>query len=117
MKPLIKKNIIGVMQYVEDLERASQWYCSNLGFAMGDFDFNDFVELKVDDKYVMHLFKTDKPLAAERATFSFDTDDIEEAHRSLSEREVDVGPIQNYGDHKAFSFKDCDGNRLMISQY
>ena len=117
MKPLIKKNIIGIMHYVEDLERASQWYCNNLGFTIGDFDFNDFVELKVDGFYVMHLFKSDKAIPAEKATFSFDTENIEEAHRSLSVREVDVQPIQYYNDHKAFSFKDCDGNALMICQY
>lgn len=117
MKTLIKKDIIGVMQYAVDLERASRWYCDNLGFTIGHHNFNSFVELMVDNQYVMHLLITDKVVPSDKATFTFDTTDIEAAHKSLLERKVEVGPILAYSDHKAFSFKDCEGNALMICQF
>lgn len=117
MKPLIKKDILGNMHYVKDLEHASQWYCKNLGFTIGDYDFNDFVELTVEGKYVMHLFKTNDINPAGKATFVFDTEDIASAHKLLSERNVDIQPLQQHGDHAGFSFKDCDGNALMVCQY
>jgi glyoxylase I family protein len=117
MKPLIKKDILGIMHYVKDLEYASQWYCKNLGFTIGGYDFNDFVELTVDGQYVMHLFKLDDLSPANKATFVFDTEDITSAHKMLRERNVDIQPIQQHDDHVGFSFKDCDGNVLMICQY
>jgi catechol-2,3-dioxygenase len=117
MKPLIKKNIIGIMQYVKDLELASLWYCKNLGFSIGDYDFNDFVELTVDGQYVMHLFKSENLSPTDKATFVFDTADIMSAHKMLNERNVNIQPIQQHDDHAGFSFKDCDGNVLMICQY
>lgn len=117
MKPLIKKNILGIMHYVKDLELASQWYCKNLGFTIGEYDFNDFVELKVDDQYVMHLFKSEDLTPLDKAIFVFDTEDIMNAHKILSERNVNIQPIQQHDDHAGFSFKDYDGNVLMICQY
>jgi glyoxylase I family protein len=117
MKPLIKKNIIGIMHYVKDLELAGQWYCEKLGFTIRECDYNDFVELVVDGQYVMHLFKSENLIPAEKAAFVFDTDDINEAYKTLSESNVELQPIQQHGDHAGFSFKDCDGNVLMICQY
>lgn len=117
MKPLIKKNILGIMHYVQDLQTASQWYSENLGFTIASYDYNDFVELQIDGQYVMHLFKSVDTQPATKPTFTFDTDDIEKAHRYLSQRNVELEAIQQYGDHAGFTFKDCDGNALMICQY
>jgi glyoxylase I family protein len=117
MKPLIKKNIVGNMHYVKDLELAGQWYCENIGFTIQDYDFNDFVELVVDGQYVMHLFKSEHVSPVEKATFAFDTEDIVRAHKILTQRNIDIQPIQQHGDHAGFSFKDSDGNALMICQY
>ncbi|MGM0885122.1 MAG: VOC family protein [Bacillota bacterium] len=117
MMQLIRKEILGVMHYVKDLELASQWYCENLGFTIGDYDFNDFVELKVDGQYVMHLFKAVDLSPAGKATFVFGTEDIEKTHKILSERNIDIQPLKDYGDHVGFNFKDCDGNVLMVCQY
>jgi glyoxylase I family protein len=117
MKPLIKKDILGIMHYVKDLEHASQWYCKSLGFTIRNYDFNDFVELTVEGQYVMHLFKSEDSSPADKAIFVFDTEDIISAHKTLRERKVDIQPIQQYGDHAEFNFKDCDGNVLMICQY
>lgn len=116
MMQLVRKEILGVIYYVKDLELASQWYCENLGFTIGDYDFNDFVELKVDGQYVMHLFKAVDLSPADHATFVFASEDIEKTHKILSEKNIDIQPLQHYGDHAAFNFKDCDGNVLMVYQ-
>ncbi|MBD0381455.1 VOC family protein [Paenibacillus sedimenti] len=117
MDPIIKKDIIGVMLYVNDLEKASEWYCSSLGFRLGNYDFNDFVELTLDGQYVMHLFKVENFDPIERAVFTFDTKDIKTTHQSLTDKGIETSTIKEYGDHSAFTFKDCDRNTLMICQF
>ncbi|MBS4198274.1 hypothetical protein KHA93_01190 [Bacillus sp. FJAT-49732] len=84
---------------------------------MGDYDFNDFVELKVDEQYVMHLFKTEEFKPMEKANFVFKAEDIVKAHKQLIEKHVDVEPIFHHEDHAGFNFKDSDGNILMICKY
>lgn len=116
MGVLIKKDIIGVMYYVQDLKSACQWYCNALGFELGNHDFDHFVELNIDGQYVMHLFKDDVLQPIEKAVFTFDTEDIKSAHLSLMSKGI-VNSIQNYGDHDAISFRDCEGNALMICQF
>nr|WP_246428007.1 VOC family protein [Paenibacillus phyllosphaerae] len=105
------------MHYVRDLEAASQWYCENLGFSIGDYDFNDFVELTLDGHYVMHLFKSEDTRPTEKAYFVLSTDDIEYTHHTLRQRNADLQPLRHYGDHAGFTLNDCDGNVLMICQY
>ncbi|XEC97327.1 VOC family protein [Paenibacillus tarimensis] len=117
MKAIVKKDIIGVMLYVKDLKKASEWYCNSLGFSMGDYDYNDFIELTIDGHYVMHLFKEENHGPVTKAVFTFDTDDIEDAHRSLRNKGIATSNINHYGDHSGFTFTDCDGNTLMICQY
>lgn len=117
MKPLIKKDLIGVMHYVRDLDHASAWYCEKLGLELRGYGKNDFVELGLDGQYVMHLFKDEAAVPAARATFVFDTEDIEAAHGMLADRGVAVDPLERNGDHASFAFRDCDGNALMMSQY
>jgi glyoxylase I family protein len=117
MSSIIKKDILGVSLYVQDLQKASEWYCNSLGLRLGNHDFNDFVELTLDDQYVMHLFKTDDHKPIEKAVFSFDTNDINAAHQSLTDKGIETSDIGKYGDHFSFTFKDCDRNTLMICQY
>ncbi|TMV46611.1 VOC family protein [Paenibacillus mesophilus] len=115
-EPLVKKDIIGVMVYVRNLEQAVNWYCSRLGMDLGAND-DHFAEMTVEGKYVMHLFKADDCVPVSKAAFTFDTDDIVRAHRALSDQAVPVDPIRHYGDHSGFTFQDCEGNALMICQY
>ncbi|OPA73769.1 hypothetical protein BVG16_27180 [Paenibacillus selenitireducens] len=105
------------MLYAQDLERTSDWYCKNLGFQLGEHQFHDFVELTLDGKYVMHLFKTENKVIVTKPVFSLNTRDIESAHSRLLNNGVEVFPIESYRDHQSFSFKDNEGNMLMISQY
>lgn len=117
MPALVESNIIGVMVYVKQLKQASEWYCSKLGFELGAYDENDFAELMIDDSYVMHLFRDDNCVPYARAAFTFSTDNIEYTHGVLKRRGVQVGTIQSYGDQQSFSFRDCEGNALMVSQF
>jgi glyoxylase I family protein len=48
----------GIMLHVKDLEKASDWYCTILGFTLGPHDFNDFVELHLNNKNVLHLLRS-----------------------------------------------------------
>jgi glyoxylase I family protein len=117
MPALVESNIIGVMVYVKQLKEASLWYCSKLGFELGAYDENDFAELTIDGFYVMHLFRDDNCMPYARAAFTFSTDNIEYTHGVLKRRGVLVEPIQSYGDHQSFRFRDCEGNALMVSQF
>ncbi|SFI75462.1 Glyoxalase-like domain-containing protein [Paenibacillus sp. UNC496MF] len=117
MKPLVKRELFGVMHYVRDLDHASAWYCEKLGLELRGYGKNDFVELGLGGEYVMHLFKDEAAQPAQRASFAFDTPDIEAAHGMLHDRGVTVGPLARYSDHAAFTFRDCDGNPLMMCQY
>ncbi|WP_127534053.1 VOC family protein [Paenibacillus kobensis] len=117
MYALVENNIIGVMVYVQDLKKASEWYCSKLGFELGAYDYDDFVELTIDDSYVLHLFCRQQFTPYEHPAFTFSTDDIERSHQLLKRRGVEVEPIHTYGDHSSFCFRDNEGNALMISQF
>ncbi|MCI3919439.1 VOC family protein [Paenibacillus sp. TRM 82003] len=117
MVAIIKKDLIGVMLYVRDLKKASKWYCDTLGFSIGDYDYEDFVELKLDNQYVLHLFKSEKCEPIDKAVFVFGTDDINLAHRSIGDTGVETSKIREFGDHSGFTFKDCDSNTLMICKY
>lgn len=117
MKALIKEKLIGVMLYAQDLRRAGSWYCENLGFVLADHHFDHFIELALDGRYVLHLFKDPDLSPVAKPVFSFDTEDIDEAYRLLTCKEVKVYPIITFGDHRSFSFKDSEGNMLMISKY
>jgi extradiol dioxygenase family protein len=105
------------MNYVKDLELASKWYCAKLGFSIGDYDYHDFVELQLDGHYIMHLFRSTDSRPAEKATFVLSTENIENTYQILSERNVDIDPLRKYGDHAGFTFRDCDGNVMMICEY
>ncbi|MBP3965992.1 VOC family protein [Paenibacillus lignilyticus] len=118
MLPLIKQEIIGVMHYVKDLEAAAKWYCDTLGFTITAYDYRSFVELAIDGRYVMHLLQSEgEGVPAAQAPFTFDTADLQLAHQRLAELGVEPEPIKEYRDHACFSFKDCEGNALMICRF
>lgn len=117
MRALVESNIIGVMVYVRELRKATEWYCSKLGFELGDHHFNDFAELTIDGGYVMHLFRSEDCAPYSQAAFSLSSEDIEFTHAALKRAGVDVDPIQSYGDHRTFTFRDCEGNAMMVSQF
>jgi glyoxylase I family protein len=111
---VIKKEIIGVFVYVRDLKAAVKWYEEKLGLVPGDYDYRHFAEMTLEGKYVLHLFPSEGEFLYKRAAFTFDTDDLGNAHQLLIERDVEVTPIASYGDHSSFTFNDPDGNELMI---
>ncbi|RKP57963.1 VOC family protein [Cohnella endophytica] len=117
MRPIVSSKLLGVMLYAKDLKRASNWYSDKLGFQITDYNFDDFVELAIEGTYVMHLFRDLDLVPITRAVFSFNTYNIEHAYIALKNNGVEVDSLETYGDHKSFSFKDCEGNQLMISQY
>ncbi|SDX58246.1 VOC family protein [Paenibacillus sp. CF384] len=118
MQPLIKQEIIGVMHYVKDLESAAKWYCDTLGFTITAYDYRSFVELAIDGRYVMHLLQSEGDAGPVlQAPFTFDTADLRQVHRRLAELGVGPEPIKQYSDHACFSFKDCEGNALMICRF
>jgi len=117
MNSLIDKQISGAMYYVKDLEVASKWYCDTLDLTLGEHNFNDFVELMIDGHFVMHLFKSNGDDLVARATFTLSTNDIQNAYKRLSDRGVEVSSLNEYSDHSAFTFRDCDGNQLMFCQF
>jgi len=110
--------INGVSVFVRDLKAASEWYAQALGFEIGPHDYGDYCELQRDGKYVLHLLRAEEAdVPLRRPAFSFDTRDIEAAHRSLFARGATVFPLREYGDHRAFEFEDPEGNRLSFCRF
>lgn len=107
----------GIMLRVRDLEQASSWYCSHLGFTLGSHDFHDFAELHINGKNVLHLLKSDGSAPMTEPNFGLYVNDAESFHKSLKESGVNVTDMIRRSDHAEFFVTDLDGNTLGLTQW
>jgi catechol-2,3-dioxygenase len=107
----------GIMLRVKDLEKSSSWYCSHLGFSLGPYNYNDFVELHINGKNVLHLLKSDESSPMVKPNFGLYINDAESLYKSLKEKGVEVTDIIYRSDHAAFLLKDLDGNSIGLTQW
>ena len=115
MKGAIDNEIGGVFVPVRDIEAARDWYCALLGLEPnGDIHFGHIYVVPMREGSGLVLDSKNfagphdlKPL------FHFNTSDIGAAHRQLAEARVaELGPVT---DGVFFTFKDPDGNLLMVA--
>ena len=109
--------VYGIMVRVKDLEKSSSWYCAHLGFTLGPHDFNDFVELHIKGKNVLHLVRSDEPQPMTKANFALYINDSEGLHKTLKEKGAKVTEITRQSDHAEFSLTDLDGNTIGLTHW
>lgn len=111
---MIRNEIGAVFVPVRDVEAARDWYCGLLGLPRGEVLFGHLYVLPMRDGSGLVLDSKGftgphdgKPL------FHFNTDDVPAAHAQCAELGVDdLGPVT---DGAFFTFKDPDGNLLMVA--
>lgn len=112
----MKIKINNVNVYVRHLERAAKWYSKHLGFTIHPHENDIGVELHIDGKCVMNLIENEIGVPM-KAGFALETDNIDDAYHTLSSNGIEVSSIDDNGDNKSFSFKDCEGNSLILTQW
>ncbi len=102
---------------VTDFESAVTWYSDVLGFpTRWRNDENGYAALEIGET-PLTLVRSTEPYRGERELFNFYTADIEETHRELQNRGVDVDSIQETADVDFFQFRDVCGNVLAFCCY
>jgi len=111
----IDSAIGGVFLAVSDIEAASHWYCDLLQRPFtGDILFGHLYVLSMRTGPALVLDSKDyNGPQMNKAAFHFNTKDLAGAHaHALAIGAGDVSPIR---DHAFFTFKDPDGNLLMVA--
>jgi len=107
----------GIMLRVKDLEKSCSWYCTHLGFSLGPHNYNDFIELHINGKNVLHLLKSDEPSLMAKPNFALYINDADNLHQSLKEKGAEVTDIVRRSDHASFLLKDLDGNTIGLTEW
>jgi catechol 2,3-dioxygenase-like lactoylglutathione lyase family enzyme len=107
---------------VHDVAAAQQWYSEKLGFPFSSPDVEEAnMELgySADDVivYLAEIPGNERPkMSAGKPPIMF-ARELLNAHKYLSTRGVDVGPIQSdSGGNEFFRFRDLEGNELEVCQ-
>lgn len=113
-----------VIMRVRNLEQARQWYEEKLGFKPGYVDERERLvvfEIGGPTSLTIWEWKPGEAVPDTKQPSSFPIfypEDVMEAHRTLAERGVDVGPIEGEpGSTQWFFFRDPDGNRMEVCHY
>ncbi len=109
----------GVFVHVTDMGRAIRWYRDLLGLPADEqADPSTIYALPTQGGSSL-LLDANHPgtQRQDSALFMFDTDDIEASHAFMQAKGIEmVGGIERGGGVSFFSFRDLDGNRLMVCQ-
>ena len=111
---MIRNEIGAVFVPVRDVEAARDWYCGLLGLPRGEVLFGHLYVVPMRDGSGLVLDSKDfvGPHAG-KPIFHFNTDDVAAAHAHCAALGVDeLGPVT---DGVFFTFKDPDGNLLMVA--
>ncbi|AXJ10819.1 VOC family protein [Arthrobacter sp. PM3] len=111
----IAKEIGTVFVPVSDIAESRDWYCALLGVpAEGEILFGHLYVLPMQGTGLVLDSKIYSPAAVFRVpAFHLNTADIEAAHVHLQAAASDVTEIR---DNQWFTFKDPDGNVLMVCE-
>jgi predicted transcriptional regulator YdeE len=108
----------GVIHYVRDCKQAAEWYRDMLGFEIGPHEYNSFVEMNMDGKYMFHLTPAQEGMIPHSAPIiQFSSRDIERTYSTLKSKGIEVGSMSWYPDYSSFTICDIDGNAIAISQH
>lgn len=114
MKSPILNQIGAVFIPVKDIEKARDWYCDILGIEpSGEIQFGHIYVLPMAGTGVVldsKIYSKDKTF--QTPMFHFNTENIEEAYSFMKNKGVNIVSEIEHGHF--FTFKDPDGNLLMI---
>ncbi|ASS76660.1 hypothetical protein CIG75_17915 [Tumebacillus algifaecis] len=106
-----------VILRVQDLQAARAWYEQKLGLTAGYYDEAEgYLVLNLSETPIsLYQLRAGETRPSKGAAGSYPilfTKEIERVHAVLTERGVEVEPIQTGGGVSYFIFHDLDGNRL-----
>jgi catechol 2,3-dioxygenase-like lactoylglutathione lyase family enzyme len=112
---MIDNEIGAVFVPVRDIEAARDWYCGILGLEpRGDIQFGHLYVVPMRNGSGLVLDAKDFAGPHDRKpAFHFNTDDVAGAYASLRDRGVEL--VGEVVDGIFFTFKDPDGNLLMVA--
>jgi hypothetical protein len=122
-------NEVGIVQIylpAEDIPKSVQWFVENLGFHI-QFENSDFATLRHDLGPGLMLRKTSSNTPVRFLlngrvfpVLSLVHPDVEELHRRLNDKNIEVGEIKRFGEDNRyihFHLDDPYGNRIDIGNY
>jgi hypothetical protein len=121
MNGLIKNNIYtqNAFMRVTDMGRAVEWYSKILHLPMNPTSrvrTSEFLTLPVGDVFARNDNSPSKR-TFQHPICAFETPDIQAAHQFLKQNHVDMMEnIQDNNSIRFFTFKDLDGNMLLVYQ-
>lgn len=101
---------------VRDIEKSKKWYCDLLGVASdGQVLFNHLFIVPMNGTGVVLDSKIySKENVFRTPPFHFNTDNIEHAYEYIKSKNIEL--TTDIEHNQWFTFKDPDGNHLMICQ-
>ncbi len=120
MSTNIFKRIDTVFVKVKNLEKASEWYETVMGFESTWKDIaGGYVSFAVGETALTlaRVPEGEELKVSETPAFNFYASDVQEAHRYLVEKGVNTSEITIDADVKWFSFEDVEGNKLEVCSF
>lgn len=114
----IKNRIKAVFVNVTDMKRAVKWYSNLLGVEMNVSENPSVVSFPTEGGCEL-LLDSNRFLQGDdyKTLLMFDTDDVDKAYRYLKENNIEIfTEIEKDEKVSFFTFKDLDGNVLMVCQ-
>ena len=112
----VSPNIGAVYIPVKDIYRSRDWYCDLLGFSNdGEVRFGHLYVIPTEGPNVVLDSKIYKEgMSLSYPLFHFNTNDIYKAYSYVQERGIEL--LTEIEHDHYFTFRDIDGNVLMICQ-
>lgn len=113
---------------VVNIKKSVQWYSETFGYDV-IWEDDNMANLKLVHGPLLFLKKTAEagPIhftfeGADHPVISFKTSDIEAFHHELKARNVEVGPINDYGmgsngPYRDFEIRDPDGHLIEVNSF
>lgn len=113
MKRINLKSLVTILE-VKDMEAALEWYQKWLG-KPDVIPMEGIAEYQIAENAWIQLSCEGKEEIAP-SSIVLGVDNIKEAHKSLTEKGIEVGEIMDYEVVLVFDIVDTDGNRISFVQ-
>ncbi|OZM56850.1 glyoxalase [Lottiidibacillus patelloidae] len=114
MKSPILNEVGAIFIPVKNIEKARDWYCEMLGLPVeGEVQFGHIYVLPMEGPNIVldsKIYSEEKVFQV--PMFHFNTEDIEAAYTYMKEKGVELTSAIEHQHY--FTYKDPDGNHLMV---
>ena len=111
------RNINHITYNVKDKDRALKWYQEVLGLKQIPKMVNGdhLYWLQLPSGAMVHIIENEEAPSAPSHHTAFEVDDLDGAHKQLSDMDIECTDIQTRNDgQRAFYLNDPDGNRIEL---